>query len=68
MLCIFDQGGGQQFNYKLKYPFDDFITRSASPATDDPRMMLSWQIFSEWSRDRVTSSFAHSGWQYIGYV
>jgi len=41
MICIFEQGGGQEFDYKLKYLFDDFITRSASPAINDPQMMLS---------------------------
>jgi len=41
MIRIFEQGGGQWFNYKLKYPFDDIITQSASPAIDDPRMLLS---------------------------
>jgi len=41
MICIFDHGGGQQFNYKLKYPFDAFISQSASPVIDDPQLMLS---------------------------
>jgi hypothetical protein len=67
MICIFDQGGGQLVNCKLKYPFNAFITRSASPAINDLQLMLSSQILSEWRRDCVACSFAHGGWQYIGY-
>jgi len=40
MICIFDHGGGQLFNYKLKYPCDAFITQSAPPAIDDSEWAL----------------------------
>jgi hypothetical protein len=55
MICIFDHGGGQRFEYKLKYPCDTFITQYASPEIDDTQLMVNWQSFSEWRCDRVTS-------------